>query len=246
CADPLAAYTTLRAREAAPYLFYLNTGDFTLFGASPESAVKVDGPSGTVELSPIAGTRPRGFTAHAEPDPELDARIEAALRLDPKEQAEHLMLVDLARNDVARVSRPGTRRVTELLRVVRYAHVMHLVSKVAGVLADGLDALHAYQACLNMGTLTGAPKLRAMELLRDVESGHRGCYGGAIGTLTGDGTLDTAIVIRAATVRLGTAQVRAGAGVVADSVPEREADETRRKAEAVLRAILDSGADHHD
>lgn len=242
CADPFAAYATLRSREAAPYLFYLNTGEYTLFGASPESAVRVDGPAGIVEISPIAGTRPRGLLADAAPDPELDARIEAELRLDSKEQSEHLMLVDLARNDVARVSRPGTRRVADLLRVVRYAHVTHLVSRVVGELGDGLDALHAYQACLNMGTLTGAPKLRAAELLRELEPGYRGHYGGAIGTLMGNGTLDTAIVIRAALVRHGRAAVRTGAGVVADSIPEREADETRRKATAVLRAILDSGA----
>jgi anthranilate synthase component 1 len=145
--------------------------------------------------------------------------------------------VDLARNDIARIARAGTREVTDLLRVVRYSHVMHLASRVAGVLADGQDALHAFQACMNKGTLTGAPKIRAMQLLRRHEPGRRGHYGGAIGWLRGDGSLDTAIVIRAALVRDGVAEVRAGAGIVHDSVPALEADETRRKAAAVLRAI---------
>jgi anthranilate synthase component 1 len=237
CDDPLAAYEELRRRDPVPYLFYVNAGDFILFGASPESALRVDGPAGTVEVSPIAGTRPRGRDARGRLDPELDTRLEAELRLDAKEQAEHLMLVDLARNDVARVSRPGTRRVLELMRIRRYERVMHLVSRVQGELADGLDALHACRAVLPMGTLTGAPKHRAMELLRASEAGFRGLYGGAVGYLMGDGSLDTAIVIRAAVVRAGIARVRAGAGVVHDSIPLREADETRRKAEAVLGAI---------
>jgi anthranilate synthase component 1 len=248
CADPLGAYEELRRREAVPYLFYVNAGGFILFGASPELAFRVDGPAGAVEVSPIAGTRARGRYGDGRPDEDLDARLEAELRLDPKEQAEHLMLVDLARNDVARVSRPGTRRVVELMQLRRYARVMHLVSRVRGELADGLDALHACRALLPMGTLTGAPKHRAMELLRASEVGHRGMYGGAVGCLLADGSMDTAIVIRAALVRDGVAHVRAGAGVVHDSVPMREADETRRKAEAVLRAIAaaGSGAGPHD
>jgi anthranilate synthase component 1 len=237
CPDPLAAYEVLRQREPVPYQFYVNAGDSILFGASPESALRVNGPAGTIEVSPIAGTRPRGRTCDGRLDPELDARLEAELRLDAKEQAEHLMLVDLARNDVARVSRPGTRRVTELMRIRRYGRVMHLVSRVEGTLAAGLDALHACQAVLPMGTLTGAPKHRAMELLRGVEAGHRGLYGGAVCCLTGDGSLDAAIIIRSASVRDGMARVRAGAGVVHDSVPLREAEETRRKADAVLGAI---------
>lgn len=240
CADPLGAYERLRLREPAPYLFYVNTGEFVLFGASPESALRVDGPARTLEISPIAGTRARGRGADGRIDRDLDVRLEAELRMDPKEQAEHMMLVDLARNDVARVSRPGTRHVTQLLHVERYAHVMHLVSRVRGELACGLDALHAAQAVFPMGTLTGAPKIRAMELLRLHEPGYRGMYGGAVGYLMADGSLDTAIVIRAALVRDGIARVRAGAGVVQDSVPASEADETRRKAEAVLRAIAES------
>jgi anthranilate synthase component 1 len=152
------------------------------------------------------------------------------------------MLVDLARNDVARVSRPGTRRVTRLLTVDRFSHVMHLVSEVQGELADGYDALHAYTAAMNMGTLVGAPKIRAAQILREVEPSRRGAYGGAVGYLTQEGEMDTAIVIRAAVVKAGLARVRAGGGIVFDSDPASEARETRRKAEAVLRAIS-GGAD---
>ncbi|MCL2308017.1 MAG: anthranilate synthase component 1, partial [Proteobacteria bacterium] len=237
CSDPFAAYRALRTLNPSPYLFYMRSNDFTLFGASPESAVKVDGATRCVEISPIAGTRRRGFREDGSLDTDLDGRIEAELRLDEKENAEHMMLVDLARNDVARVSKPGTRHVAELLRTVRYSHVMHLVSRVCGELKDELDALHAYQASMNMGTLTGAPKIKAMQLLRHYEGGRRGHYGGAIGYLRGDGSFDTAIMIRTALVQNGVAHVRAGAGVVHDSVPLLEADETRRKAEAVLRAI---------
>ncbi|EQD47097.1 anthranilate synthase component I, partial [mine drainage metagenome] len=162
---------------------------------------------------------------------------ELELRLNTKELAEHAMLIDLARNDVARVSEPGTRTVPELMAIERYSHVMHLVSRVKGKLRAGLDALHAYQASLNMGTLTGAPKIRAMQILRKVECTPRGPYGGAVGYLDALGNLDTAIVIRSAWVEEGTAWVQAGCGVVADSDPVEECHETRRKAEAVLAAI---------
>lgn len=240
CAAPLAAYAALRLASPSPYLFYVvgNTG--TLFGASPETAVKVHGQPRRVVIRPIAGTAARGRLPSGALDPDLDSRREAALRLDDKETAEHMMLVDLARNDVARVSLPGTRRVTRLLSVDRYSHVMHLVSEVEGELAPGLDALHAYTAAMNMGTLVGAPKVRAAQLLRELEPSRRGAYGGAVGYLTHGGEMDTAIVIRAAMVRDGDAQVRAGAGVVFDSTPEGEALETRRKAEAVLGAIAAS------
>jgi anthranilate synthase component 1 len=241
CPEPYAAYHVLRARNPSPYLFFLNDIDFTLFGASPESALKVDGASGEVEIAPIAGTRARGRDAAGRPDPELDARLEAELRTDAKELAEHMMLVDLARNDVARISKPGSRAVVELLRVDRYSQVMHLVSRVRGQLLADLDALHAYQASMNMGTLTGAPKIEACRLLRLTEASARGPYGGAVGYLDAHGNLDTAIIIRSALVRDGEAEVRAGAGVVHDSVPEREADETRRKAAAVLDAIASIG-----
>ena len=230
CPDAFAAYRRLRAADPAPYRFYAPGPGWTLFGASPESAVRVSA-AREVEVRPIAGTRARGRDA-AE-----DVALEADLLADEKELAEHRMLVDLARNDVARVSVPGTRRVTSLLDVIRAARVMHLSSTVTGQLRPGLDALHALQACLNAGTLSGAPKLRATELLRELEVSRRGPYGGAIGLLGSDGTLDSAIVIRSALVVDGMAQVRAGAGVVFDSVPLAEADETRRKASAVLAAL---------
>ncbi len=237
CPDPLAAYARLRAANPSPYMFYLRDTESTLFGASPESALKVDAASRRVEVRPIAGTRARGRNAQGAFDAERDTRLELELRLSGKEVAEHVMLVDLARNDIARVAVPGTRRVSELMQVERYSHVMHLVSRVEGELAPGLDALHAYRATLNMGTLTGAPKLRAAELLRGYEPARRGPYGGAVGYLCGNGDLDTAIVIRSALVQDGMARVQAGAGVVADSDPLAEADETRRKAQAVLQAL---------
>jgi len=237
CPDPLGAYARLRAANPSPYQFLIHAPGFTLLGASPETAVRVDGNPRRVAIRPIAGTALRGRTASGELDPELDARHQAALMTNPKELAEHLMLVDLARNDVARVSRPGTRTVSRLLTVERYQHVMHLVSEVVGELAGDLDALHAYAASLNMGTLVGAPKIRAAELLRQHETTKRGPYGGAVGYLAHDGSLDTAIVIRSAFVRDGVAQVRAGAGVVLDSDPAAEAEETRHKAAAVLRAL---------
>lgn len=237
CADPLAAYGRLRAANPSPYLFFVRGDETTVFGASPETAVKVSGAPRRVTIRPIAGTAARGRRPDGTIDPDLDARREAALRLDQKETAEHMMLVDLARNDVARVSVPGTRRVTRLLSVDRYSHVMHLVSEVQGDLAPGLDALHAYGAAMNMGTLVGAPKIRAAQILREVEPSRRGAYGGAVGYLTQDGEMDTAIVIRAAVVRDGSASVRAGAGIVYDSDPASEAMETRRKAAAVLEAV---------
>lgn len=244
CPDPLAAYARLREANPSPYLFYVVGRDSVVFGASPETAVKVHGVPRRVTIRPIAGTARRGRTSTGAIDGDLDARREAALRLDEKETAEHMMLVDLARNDVARVSRPGTRQVTRLLTVDRYAHVMHLVSEVEGVLADGQDALHAYAAAMNMGTLVGAPKIRAAQILREVETTRRGAYGGAVGYLTHDGAMDTAIVIRAAVVHTGIARVRAGAGIVFDSDPVSEALETRSKAEAVLRAIAAAGVAH--
>ncbi|WP_431354877.1 anthranilate synthase component 1 [Vibrio genomosp. F10] len=237
CPSPLAAYKELKQSNPSPYMFYMQDELFTLFGASPESALKYETETNQVEIYPIAGTRRRGKRPNGEIDFDLDSRIELELRSDKKENAEHMMLVDLARNDVARISEPGTRHVADLLKVDRYSHVMHLVSRVVGQLRGDLDALHAYQACMNMGTLTGAPKIRAMQLIRDVEKARRGSYGGAVGYLTGEGTLDTCIVIRSAYVENGVAQVQAGAGVVFDSDPQAEADETRGKAQAVISAI---------
>jgi len=230
CADPLASFAAVRALEPGAHRFFAAGEGWTLFGASPETSVRID-PAGLVEVRPIAGTRPRGAT------PDEDGRLEAELRLDEKEVAEHMMLVDLARNDVARISLPGTRRVRQLMTVERYARVMHLVSSVTGRLRPGRDALHALQACLNVGTLSGAPKIRATQLLRENEVTKRGPYGGAIGWIRGDGLMDTGVVIRSAVVKDGTAFVRAGAGVVHDSDPQREADETRRKASALLSVL---------
>lgn len=237
CPEPLAAYTRLKQQNPSPYMFYLNDPDFILFGASPESALKFDAASRQAEIYPIAGTRRRGFAADGSIDRDLDSRIELELRQDEKEKAEHLMLVDLARNDVARISVPGSRYVKELLKVDRYSYVMHLVSRVVGTLKPELDALHAYQACMNMGTLVGAPKVKAAELIRQVEGKRRGSYGGAVGYLSGQGDFDSCIVIRSAYVANGTAYIQAGAGVVYDSVAQAEADETRNKAQAVINAI---------
>jgi len=237
CPDPLRTYEELRRRNPSPYMFYVRHQDWTLLGASPETCVKVTGTPRQVEIRPIAGTRPRGRRADGSLDLDRDSRLEAELRLDRKELAEHLMLVDLARNDVARVSVPGTRQVSRLLGVERYSTVMHLVSHVVGELRPELDALQAYAACANMGTLVGAPKIKAAEILRRVETTRRGPYGGAVGYLGAGGGMDTAIVIRSALVAGGRAHVRAGAGVVHDSVPRLEAEETRRKAQAVLSVL---------
>ncbi|MFD2180503.1 anthranilate synthase component 1 [Veronia pacifica] len=237
CPSPLNAYRKLKQGNPSPYMFYMHDEVFTLFGASPESALKYSKESNQVEIYPIAGTRPRGKNGDGSINLDLDGRIELELRNDTKEKAEHMMLVDLARNDVARISEPGSRYVADLLKVDRYSHVMHLVSRVVGQLRSDLDALHAYQACMNMGTLTGAPKIRAMQLIRDFEKQKRGSYGGAVGYLNGHGDMDTCIVIRSAYVENDIAQVQAGAGVVFDSVPQAEADETRGKAQAVITAI---------
>lgn len=238
CPSSLAAYRLLKQQNPSPYMFYLQDQAFTMFGASPESALKYSATSNQVEIYPIAGTRPRGKNPDGSINLDLDSRIELNLREDKKEKAEHLMLVDLARNDVAKVAKPGSRYVKDLLKVDRYSHVMHLVSRVVGQLREDLDALHAYQACMNMGTLVGAPKVSAATLIRHVEKQRRGSYGGAVGYLNGAGDMDTCIVIRSAFVKNGTAYIQAGAGVVYDSDPQAEADETRNKAQAVISAIV--------
>ncbi|MEW9798345.1 anthranilate synthase component 1 [Alteromonas sp. CYL-A6] len=238
CPSPVAAYASLKKQNPSPYMFYMQDEQFTIFGASPESALKYESESNQVEIYPIAGTRKRGKRPDGSIDHDLDSRIELNLREDEKEKSEHIMLVDLARNDVARVSRPGSRFVKDLLKVDRYSHVMHLVSRVVGQLRDDLDALHAYQACMNMGTLVGAPKVSAATLIRQVEKQRRGSYGGAVGYLNGTGDMDTCIVIRSAFVKHGIAYIQAGAGVVHDSDPQSEADETRNKAQAVINAVL--------
>ncbi|QLB13466.1 anthranilate synthase component I [Bisgaardia hudsonensis] len=238
CPNPLASYRQLKLTNPSPYMFYMNDEDFVLFGASPESALKYSQENRQLEVYPIAGSRPRGFNNKNEIDLELDSRLELELRLDQKEISEHLMLVDLARNDVARVSETGSRRVEKLMQIDRYSHIMHLVSQVVGKLRPQLDAIHAYQACMNMGTLTGAPKVKATQLIYQIEKQKRHSYGGAIGYLTSSGDLDTCIVIRSAFVQNNIAQIQAGCGVVLDSDPQKETEETSHKARAVINAIL--------
>lgn len=237
CPDSFAAYQQLKRANPSPYMFYLQGDDFVLFGASPESALKYTANTNQVELYPIAGTRPRGKNADGQLNRDLDSRLELELRGDQKELSEHLMLVDLARNDLARIAVPGSRYVADLLHVDRYSHVMHLVSRVVAQLAPDLDALHAYRACMNMGTLVGAPKVSAARLIRQFEQQRRGSYGGAVGYLNSAGDMDTCIVIRAAYVREGIAHVQAGAGIVADSQTDAEIAETENKAQAVISAI---------
>lgn len=237
CKNPFESYLRLRKLNPSPYMYYAIDEDFILLGASPETFIKVSGDPKRVDIRPIAGTRKRGFKKDGTHDLELDTRREAELKLDEKELAEHMMLVDLARNDVARVSKAGTRAVENLLGLDRYSHVMHLVTHVVGSLRDDLDALHAYQASLNMGTLMGAPKIKAAEILRKVESSKRGPYGGSIGYINNEGDMDTAITIRSALIKNGKAYIRAGAGVVFDSIPDAEVQETKMKAQAVLQAM---------
>lgn len=237
CESELLSYQILKQTNPSPYMFYMLDEDFILFGASPESALKYQTDNNHVDLYPIAGTRPRGKYADGQIDHDLDKRLEADLKLDNKEVSEHMMLVDLARNDIARVSKTGSIQIPKLLEVDRYSQVMHLVSCVQGELLDELDAFHAYQACMNMGTLTGAPKIKATELIRNTEKKRRGSYGGAVGYINSKGDMDTCIVIRSAFCQDGKAKIQAGAGIVYDSNPIAEADETRSKANAVIRAI---------
>ena len=237
CSKALQSYEKLGMLNPSPWQFFMRTDAFTLFGSSPEVCVRVSKDPRVVEIHPIAGTRRRGFFPDGSIDTDLDNRLEAELRLNEKELAEHMMLLDLARNDVARISMPGSRSVRRLLEVDRYSHVMHLVSVVEGHLRDDLDPVQAYVASMNMGTVTGAPKIMAARLLRKYEKIRRGPYGGGVGFIDTDGNMETAIFIRSALVKGGTAFVRAGAGVVFDSEPEAEAAETADKAGAVLRAV---------
>ncbi|MGH9367978.1 MAG: anthranilate synthase component I [Thermoanaerobaculia bacterium] len=228
-ADPFDAYRALRALNPSPYLFYLETREAAIFGASPEMLVRCRGRE--VSTRPIAGTAPRGAS------PEEDAVLEEALLSDPKERAEHVMLVDLARNDLGRVCEIGSVRVSRYAGVEKYSHVQHLVSEVSGRLAQGKTAADALAACFPAGTLTGAPKIRAMELIDAWEGARRGVYGGAVGYLDHAGNLDMAIAIRAGVVEGEICRVQAGAGIVADSVPEKEYREAESKAEALFRAV---------
>jgi len=228
-ASPLDVYRVLRATNPSPYMYLLRFEEFDIVGSSPEALVKVE--DGRAMVHPIAGTRPRGGT------PEQDADLAAELLADPKERAEHLMLVDLGRNDLGRVCAPGSVEVVEFMTVERYSHVMHIVSTVTGRVADDHTAFDVLTACFPAGTLSGAPKPRAMQIIEELEPTRRGLYGGCVGYLDFAGDADTAIAIRTALIRDGVAYVQAGAGVVADSIPSSEDAECRNKAAAVLRAV---------
>jgi anthranilate synthase component 1 len=229
CANPFAVYRALRSINPSPYMYYLHLGDFYIAGASPELLVRVE--DGIVSTHPIAGTRRRGRDA-AE-----DMALEEELRRDEKERAEHIMLVDLGRNDIGRISEPGTVEVTQLMDVERYSHVMHLVSHVQGKLRAGLSQFDALRSCFPAGTVSGAPKIRAMEIIAELEREKRGPYAGAVGYFDFSGNLDTAIAIRTIVIKNNIAYIQAGAGIVADSVPECEYQESLNKAQALLAAI---------
>ena len=227
-ASPLSLYRALRALNPSPYMFYFDLGGFHVVGASPEILVRLE--QDTVTLRPIAGTRPRG-KSHAE-----DKKLAQELLADPKERAEHIMLMDLGRNDVGRVAQAGTVRVTENMTIENYSHVMHIVSNVEGKLKAGLNAMDVLKATFPAGTVSGAPKVRAMEIIDELEPTKRGIYAGAVGYLGFNGDMDLAIAIRTAVIKNQTLYVQAGAGIVADSVPASEWQETCNKAKAVLRA----------
>lgn len=226
---PFELYRALRLINPSPYMYYLDTGDAQLVGSSPEILVRVE--EGVITLRPIAGTRKRGLTE------EEDRLLEEDLRQDPKEVAEHIMLVDLGRNDVGRVAEVGSVNVTELMKVERYSHVMHLVSNVEGALKKGLDAFDVFRACFPAGTVTGAPKVKAMEIIEELEPTARGPYAGSVGYFSYSGNMDICITIRTLLVKNGKIYVQAGAGIVADSVPENEYAETVNKAMAMMKAV---------
>jgi anthranilate synthase component 1 len=235
-ASPFAIYRALRSLNPSPYMYYLHLGDFHIIGTSPELLVRVE--DGMVSNHPIAGTRPRGKSAAQ------DSALEEELRNDEKERAEHIMLVDLGRNDIGRVSEPGTVEVTQLMDVERYSHVMHLVSHVQGKLRAGLSQFDALRAGFPAGTVSGAPKIRAMEIIAELEPDKRGPYAGAVGYFDFSGNLDTAIAIRTIVITNGIAYIQAGAGIVADSIPEREYQESLSKAQALLTAIEQTEANY--
>lgn len=228
-ADPLDVYRVLRRTNPSPYLYLLRLPGLAIVGSSPEALVTVD--DGRAVTHPIAGSRPRGAT------PSEDAALEAELLADPKEKAEHLMLVDLGRNDLGRVCEPGTVEVIEFMKVRRYSHIMHLEAAVTGTLAPGRTAVDVTLSCFPAGTLSGAPKVRAMEIIDGLEVSRRGLYGGVVGYFDFAGNSDMAIAIRTALLKDGTAYIQAGAGIVADSVPAREDEESVNKAAAVVRAV---------
>jgi anthranilate synthase component I len=230
--SPLSLYRALRSLNPSPYMYFYDMGGFQIVGASPEILVRQETVAGgqKITIRPLAGTRPRGAT------PEIDRKLEDELKTDPKERAEHLMLIDLARNDLGRIAKTGSVKVTEAFVVERYSHVMHLVSNVEAELLDGMTNLDVLKATFPAGTLTGAPKIRAMEIIDELEPVKRGVYGGACGYLSFAGDMDVAIAIRTGIVKDQTLYVQAAAGVVADSVPESEWQETENKARALIRA----------
>jgi anthranilate synthase component 1 len=228
-ADPFDVYRALRVVNPSPYMYYLRLGDLKIVGSSPEMLVRMEGER--IDLRPIAGTRPRGATE------EEDRGLAMELLADPKERAEHIMLVDLGRNDVGKVAKVGSVSVPDLMTVERYSHVMHLVSHVRGVVEPGRSAFDVLGACFPAGTVTGAPKVRAMEIIEELEPVRRGPYAGAVGYVSFSGNLDTCITIRTILFSRGAALIQAGAGIVADSDPEREYEETMNKARALRRAI---------
>jgi anthranilate synthase component 1 len=228
-APPLDLYRALRSLNPSPYMFYLDLGDFHIVGSSPEILVHLE--DGVITVRPIAGTRPRGK------DEADDLALEKDLLSDPKELAEHLMLIDLGRNDVGRVSRIGSVELTEKMVVERYSHVMHIVSNVIGRISAGMSAIDVLRATFPAGTVSGAPKIRAMEIIDELEPVKRGIYAGAVGYLSWSGNMDTAIAIRTAVIKDGTLHIQAGAGIVADSVPDSEWAETMNKGRAIFRAV---------
>ena len=233
-APPLDLYRALRSLNPSPYMFFLNLDAFHVVGSSPEILVRFE--EGMVTVRPIAGTRPR------DKDPELDKALEADLLSDPKELAEHLMLIDLGRNDVGRIAETGTVELTEKMLIERYSHVMHIVSNVQGKLREGQSAMDALRATFPAGTVSGAPKIRAMEIIDELEPVKRGVYAGAVGYLGWQGNMDTAIAIRTAVIKDRQLHIQAGAGIVYDSVPQKEWDETMNKGRAVFRAAAIAAA----
>ncbi len=228
-ADPFNIYRALRIINPSPYMFYLSIGEAEIVGSSPEILVRFE--DNRVTVRPIAGTRKRGDTE------DEDIKLEKELIQDPKEKAEHIMLVDLGRNDVGRVAKKGTVNVTEMMSIERYSHVMHIVSNVEGIIEEGLDAFDVFRACFPAGTVTGAPKIRAMEIIDELEPVKRGPYAGAVGYIGYSGSMDTCITIRTLIIKEGKIFIQAGAGIVADSIPENEYNETINKAKGMMHAV---------